>query len=192
MSDALTRLSAAFRMLPSVGLKSATRYAYKIIEMPQESVDEFVSAIIEAKQTIHFCSECGDYTDLDVCLRCQTADKSTICVVRDPRDISAIEKTGSYHGLYHALHGTLDFQKGITAERLRIKELISRLTDVQEVIIATNPDISGELTAAYVAQIVKSLGIKVTRLAHGIPMGGEVEYADEVTLTRALNDRKEI
>jgi recombination protein RecR len=112
--------------------------------------------------------------------------------VRDPKDISAFERIGDYNGLYHALHGTLDFQKGINAEHLRIRELISRLNGVREVIVATNPDIGGELTATYLAQIIKPLGIKVTRLAHGIPMGGEIEYADELTLKRALSDRKEI
>ncbi|MDR0752477.1 MAG: recombination mediator RecR [Christensenellaceae bacterium] len=192
MSDALARLTAAFRKLPSVGLKTATRYAYKIIEMSTPEVVEFTSAMLDAKNTIHFCKECGDYTELEICERCVKADKSTICVVRDPRDISAFEKMGTYDGLYHALHGTLDFQKGITPEHIRIKELIQRLKSVNEVIIATNPDIGGELTAAYLAQLIKPLGIKVTRLAHGIPMGGEVEYADEITLSRALNDRKEM
>ncbi|MDR0696614.1 MAG: recombination mediator RecR [Christensenellaceae bacterium] len=192
MSDALVRLIASFRKLPSVGLKTAMRYAYKIVEMSTPEVHEFIAAINEAKNTIHFCKECGNYTELDVCERCQTAEKHTICVVKDPRDISAFEKMGTYNGLYHALHGTLDFQKGITAEQIRVKELIQRLTNVSEVIVATNPDIGGELTAAYLAQLIKPLGIKVTRLAHGIPMGGEVEYADELTLSRALSDRKEM
>lgn len=190
--ESLSRLIAEFRKLPAVGQKTATRYAYSVIEMTDGEAAEFIEAIKTAKETIHFCRECGDYTDLDVCERCQTADKSTICVVKEPRDITALEKTGAYDGLYHALHGSLDFQKGITAEKLRIKELISRLGGVKEVIIATNPDISGEMTAVYLSQIIKPLGIKVTRLAHGIPMGSEIEYADEVTLSRALADRREL
>ncbi|MFA5449681.1 MAG: recombination mediator RecR [Clostridia bacterium] len=190
--ESLSRLIAAFRKLPAVGQKTAARYAYALIDMSEGEVEQFITAIQNAKSTIGFCKECGDYTDLEICARCQTADKSIICVVKEPRDILAFEKMGTYQGLYHALHGTLDFQKGIDAEKLRIKELISRLNGVKEVIIATNPDISGEMTAVYLSQIIKPLGIKVTRLAHGIPMGSEIEYADEVTLSRALTDRREM
>lgn len=190
--EALSRLIAEFRKLPSVGQKTAVRYAYSVIDMTDGEAAEFVCAIKTAKETIHFCAECGDYTDLDVCERCRTADKSVICVVKEPRDILAFEKTGTYNGLYHVLHGSLDFQKGIGAEDIRIKELIKRLNGVKEVIVATNPDISGEMTAVYLAQIIKPMGIKVTRLAHGIPMGSEIEYADEFTLTRALSDRREM
>ena len=149
-------------------------------------------AIQEAKENIRFCSECGNYTDKEVCERCLTADKTVICVVEEPRDIQAFEKMGTYNGLYHVLHGALDFQKGVGAEQIRIKELLSRLDGVKEVILATNPDVSGEMTATYLAQLLKPLGIKVTRLASGIPMGSEIEYADEMTLSRALADRKEI
>lgn len=188
--EALSRLIANLRKLPAVGQKSATRYAYGIIDMSQTEVDELVCAILNAKETIKFCTKCGNYTDLDVCEHCLTADKSTICVVKEPRDIIAFEKMGSYGGLYHVLGGTLDFQKGITSERLRIKELLLRLDGVQEVIIALDPDVSGEMTAVYLAQLLKPLGVKATRLAHGIPMGSEIEYADEMTLSRALADRK--
>lgn len=188
--EALSRLIAQLRKLPAVGLKTATRYAFHLIDMSEEEVEEFVEAIQEAKETIHFCSECGNYTDKEICERCENADKSVICVVEEPRDIQAFEKMGTYNGLYHVLHGALDFQKGIGAEQIRIKELLTRLNGVEEVILATNPDVSGEMTATYLAQLLKPLGIRVTRLASGIPMGSEIEYADEMTLSRALNDRK--
>lgn len=191
--EALSRLIAEFRKLPSVGLKTATRYAYAVIEKSPEEAEDFISAITEAKTKIHFCSLCGDYTDGEICERCQTAvDKSTICVVKEPRDIQAFEKLGTYNGLFHALHGSLDFKKGIGADNIRIKELLRRLDGVKEVIIATNPDISGEITANYLSQLIKPLGIKVTRLAHGIPVGSEIEYADELTLSQALSDRREV
>ena len=190
--EALSKLIAAFRKLPAVGLKTATRYAFHLIDMKDEDVADFIEAIQEAKDTIHFCEECGNYTDQEVCERCKNADKTTICVVEQPRDIQAFEKMGTYNGLYHVLHGALDFQKGIGADQIRIKELLTRLNGVQEVILATNPDVSGEMTATYLAQLLKPLGVKVTRLASGIPMGSEIEYADEMTLSRALNDRKEI
>lgn len=190
--ESLSKLIAQFRKLPAVGLKTATRYAFHLIDMKDEDVADFIDAIQEAKENIRFCSECGNYTDKEVCERCLTADKTVICVVEEPRDIQAFEKMGTYNGLYHVLHGALDFQKGVGAEQIRIKELLSRLDGVKEVILATNPDVSGEMTATYLAQLLKPLGIKVTRLASGIPMGSEIEYADEMTLSRALADRKEI
>ncbi len=190
--ESLQRLIAEFRKLPAVGLKTATRYAFAVIDMSEGEADEFIDAIRTAKDSIHFCSQCGNYTDQEVCEHCLTADKSVICVVEEPRDIQAFEKLGTYNGLYHVLHGALDFQKGIGADRIRIKELLARLDGVKEVIIATNPDVSGEMTATYIAQLLKPLGITVTRLAHGIPMGSEIEYADEMTLSRALADRKPI
>lgn len=188
--EALQRLIAEFRKLPAVGLKTATRYAFAVIDMSEGEADDFATAIRQAKEEIHFCSLCGNYTDQEVCEHCQAADKSVICVVEEPRDIQAFEKLGTYNGLYHVLHGALDFQKGIGADRIRIKELLSRLDGVKEVIIATNPDVSGEMTATYLAQLLKPLGVTVTRLAHGIPMGSEIEYADEMTLGKALADRK--
>lgn len=188
--EALQRLIAEFRKLPAVGLKTATRYAFAVIDMSEGEADDFATAIRQAKEEIHFCSLCGNYTDQEVCEHCQVADKSVICVVEEPRDIQAFEKLGTYNGLYHVLHGALDFQKGIGADRIRIKELLSRLDGVKEVIIATNPDVSGEMTATYLAQLLKPLGVTVTRLAHGIPMGSEIEYADEMTLGKALADRK--
>ncbi len=189
--EALSALIAEFRKLPAVGLKTATRYAYSIIDMSDDEAMEFADAVRRAKAEIHFCGECGNYTDRDVCERCLTADKRVICVVAEPRDIQAFEKLGTYE-VYHVLHGTLDFQKGIGAEQIRLKELLERLDGVEEVIVATNPDVSGEMTAAYIARLIKPLGIKVTRLAHGIPIGSEIEYTDEMTLGKALSDRKEI
>lgn len=192
MPEALSRLVAEFRKLPAVGLKTASRYAYSILEMSEADAEDFANAVIEARRKIHICKLCGDYTEGEICQRCQTADKSTILVVGEPKDIRAIEKLGTYNGLYHALHGLLDFRKGVGAENIRIKELLERLNSVKEVILATNPDISGEMTANYLAGLIKPMGIKVTRLAHGIPMGSEIEYADEMTLERALDDRKEL
>lgn len=192
MPEALSRLVAEFRKLPAVGLKTASRYAYSILEMSEADAEDFANAVIEARRKIHICKLCGDYTEGEICQRCKTADKSTILVVGEPKDIRAIEKLGTYNGLYHALHGLLDFRKGVGAENIRIKELLERLNGVKEVILATNPDISGEMTANYLAGLIKPMGIKVTRLAHGIPMGSEIEYADEMTLERALDDRKEL
>ncbi|NLL56431.1 MAG: recombination protein RecR [Clostridiales bacterium] len=186
----LSRLIAKFKSLPGVGIKTATRYAYNIIEGSKENAQEFASAILDAVNSIHFCSVCGNFTDIDVCSICQERDKTTICVVSDPKDINAFEKMGEYKGVYHCLHGTIDFQKGRGVDDIRIKELMSRLTGVKEVIIATNADISGELTASYLANQIKPLGIKVSRLAYGISLGSEIEYADELTLQRALQDRK--
>lgn len=192
LPEALSRLIAEFRNLPAVGLKTATRYAYKIIDMSEDELESFIDALKSAKEKIHFCAKCGNYSETDICERCETADQTIICVVKEPKDIVAFEKTGAFDGLYHVLHGTLDFQKGIGAENIRIKELLSRLVNVKEVIVATNSDISGEMTAVYLANIIKALDIKVTRLAHGLPMGSEIEYADEVTLSKALLDRKEM
>jgi recombination protein RecR len=191
-AEILRRLAASFKKLPAVGQKNAMRYAYAVIDMDTEDFNGFIEVLKTARETVKFCKECGDYTDTDVCEYCQTADKETICVVKEPRDIAAIQKTGNYHGLFHTLHGALDFQKGVGVEDIRIKELIPRLQGVKEVIIATNPDISGEMTATYLAGLLKPLGIKVTRPASGIPMGCEIEYADELTLSKAFQDRKEV
>lgn len=190
--EALSRLIANLRKLPAVGQKTAARYAYSILDMSESEVEEFIDAVKCAKDTVHFCSLCGNYTDMEVCGHCLDADKSTICVVKEPRDILAFEKMGGYNGLYHVLGGTLDFQKGITGDNLRIKEIISRLDGVQEVIVALDSDVGGEMTAVYLARLLKPLGVNVTRLAHGIPMGSGIEYADEVTLARALADRKSL
>ena len=192
MTDSMSRLVACFRRLPGVGTKTAVRYAYSIIENDEEFANEFSSAVTDAKKNIHFCAECGNYTEDEVCEFCRTRNKKVICVVAQPKDIAPFEKTGSFDGVYHVLHGTIDFRNGVGVDDIRIKELLARLVGVEEVIIATNPDVSGELTASYLAGQIKPLGIKVTRLAYGISVGSEIEYADEITLQRALSDRKEL
>ena len=190
-TESLNKLIACFRTLPGVGTKTAIRYAYKIIESSLDDVEKFSNALLNAKRSIKFCSVCGNYTEHETCDFCRNRNKKTICVVAQPKDIDAFEKMGTYTGVYHVLHGVLDFQNGIDADKIRIRELLMRLNgDVEEVIIATNPDVCGELTGAYLAKIIKPLGIKVTRLAYGISIGSEIEYADEVTLKRALDDRK--
>ncbi len=190
--ESLDNLVAQFTKLPSVGSKTAQRYAYSIINMSEEDVNLFAQSLIDAKKKIHYCKTCGNYTDKDECEICATRDKSIICVVKDPKDISAFEKTREYKGVYHVLHGTLNPLAGIGPDDIHIKELIKRLDGVKEVIVATNPDVDGEVTAAYIAKLIKPLGVKVTRLASGVSMGSDIEYTDEVTLTRALQDRKEI
>lgn len=187
----MARLVAQFGKLPGVGAKTAQRYAYKLINMSEEEVEEFAKAMIETKKSVHYCSVCGNYTEDDVCDICKTRDKSIICVVKEPKDIVAFEKIKDYNGVYHVLQGTLNPMQGIGVDDIRIKDLMSRLVGVKEVIMATNPDIDGEATATYIARLIKPMGIKVTRLASGISMGSDIEYADEVSLSRALADRKE-
>jgi len=189
-SESLSNLIAKFRTLPGVGIKTATRYAFGIIEKDETYAEEFAEAILNAKRNVRFCKECGNYTEGEICEICATRDKSVICVVAEPKDIAPFEKMGDFKGVYHVLHGVIDFQKGIGVEDIRIKELLARLTGVKEVIVATNPDIGGELTATYIANLIKPLGITVSRLAYGISVGSEIEYADELTLQRALKDRK--
>lgn len=190
--DSLQKLIAEFTKLPSVGRKTAQRFAYSVLNMSDEDVRRFADALIDAKKNIDFCSLCGNYTDKEICSICSERDRSVICVVAFPRDINAIEKSKQFKGVYHVLKGTISPLDGIGPDNLRIKELLSRLDGVKEIIVATNPDVSGEATALYISKLVKPLGIKVTRLAHGIPIGGDIEYTDEVTLARALDDRKEI
>lgn len=188
----IDKLIEAFRKLPGVGEKTASRYAYKIIDMRTDEAEAFAQAVINAKRDVHFCSVCGGYSENDVCDVCNSRDRTTICVVKDPRDMLALEKIGGYNGVYHVLHGTLDAVKGIGQDDIRIKELLVRLDGVKEVILATNSDISGEFTAGFIANKIKPLGITVTRLAQGIPMGSEIEYADELTLLRAFGMRTKI
>lgn len=187
----LARLVAQFSKLPGVGAKTAQRYAYKIINMTDEEVGDFAKALVETKSSIHYCSVCGNYTDGDICDICATRDKSVICVVKEPKDVMAFEKIKDYNGVYHVLQGTLNPMQGIGVDDIRIKELMGRLVGVKEVIMATNPDIDGEATATYIARLIKPMGIKVTRLASGISIGSDIEYADEMSLSKALADRKE-
>lgn len=192
----LTELINQFSRLPGIGKKTAQRLAYSILEQPPERAKQFAEALINAREKIHFCSLCQSLTDLDVCQICsdERRDKSVICVVEDPRDVMAFERTREYSGVYHVLHGVISPLDNIGPDKLRIKELMSRLSDgaVKEIIMATNPTVEGEATASYISRLVKPMGIKVTRLAYGIPVGGDLEYADEYTLARALEGRNEI
>ena len=192
----LTRLSEEFSKLPNIGRKTAQRLAYYMISAPKENVQSFVDALLDAREKIRYCDICCNFTDEPICSICRSVkrDASTICVVESPKDVAAIEKTREYNGMYHVLHGLISPMDGIGPENLKIKELLKRTQngEVKEVIMATNPTVEGETTSMYVSKLLKPLGIKVTRLAFGIPVGGELEYADEVTLYRALEGRSEI
>ncbi|MBE6810039.1 MAG: recombination protein RecR [Ruminococcaceae bacterium] len=192
----LTELINQFSRLPGIGKKTAQRLAYSILEQPPERAKQFADALINAREKIHFCSVCQSLTDLEVCQICSDVrrDKSIICVVEDPRDVMAFERTREFSGVYHVLHGVISPLDNIGPDKLRIKELMARLSDgeIKEIIMATNPTVEGEATASYISRLVKPMGIKVTRLAYGIPVGGDLEYADEYTLARALEGRNEI
>ncbi len=192
----LTELIAQFERLPGIGRKTAQRLAYSILEQPPERAEKFAEALVNARRKIHFCKVCQALTDMDTCAICADTerDHSVICVVAEPKDVMAFERTREYNGTYHVLHGVISPLDGIGPEQLRIKELMTRLSDsgVTEIIMATNPTVEGEATASYLSRLIKPLGIKVTRLAYGIPVGGDLEYADEYTLARALEGRNEI
>lgn len=191
-TDSLERLIYAFSKLPGVGRKTAERYAYRILDLPIEDVELFSKSLLEVKNNVKFCEICGNFTEENICSICKTRQSDIICVVKEPKDIIAIEKAKNVNYLYHVLHGTISPMENRGPNDIRIKELLPRVNNVKEVIIATNPDIEGEVTANYIAKILKPLGVKVTRLATGIQMGSDLQYADEVTLTKALEDRKEI
>lgn len=192
----LSKLIEQFERLPGIGRKTAQRLAFYVLNLPEEQAKEFSQAILDAKKSMHYCSVCQNLTDLEICPICSSPvrNKSLICVVEDPRDVVAFEKTHDYDGLYHVLHGVISPMDGIGPEHLKIKELLKRVGDgtVTEVIMATNPDVEGEATAMYVSRLLKPLGVRVSRIAYGIPVGGDLEYADEVTLSRALEGRSEI
>lgn len=190
--DSIVKLINKFSSLPGVGLKTAQRFAYSVIDMSESDVDDFCEALKAVKTKVRLCTECGNFTESEVCEICSRRDKSTICVVAYPKDVLAIDKSGSYKGVYHVLHGTLSPLEGRGPDQLNIKSLLRRLDGVKEVIMATNPDVEGEATAAYLARLIKPLGIKVTRLAQGISIGSDIEYSDEVTLDRAMGFRTEI
>lgn len=190
--EPLARLIGELSKLPSVGEKTAARYAYAIMNYSDEEISALIDAIKEVKEKVHFCSVCGNYTDGDVCEICATRDKSVICVVKEPRDITALEKVKDFKGVYHVLNGVISPMERIGPNDIRIKELLARLDGVKEVILATNPDVEGEATAMYIARLIKPLGIKVTRIARGLPEGSVIEYADESTLARALASRIEL
>ncbi len=192
----LNELIAQFERLPGIGKKTAQRLSYNILEQPPEFAERFAAAVLNARKKIHFCGVCQALTDEDVCSICRDGgrDKSVICVVAEPKDVMAFERTREYNGLYHVLHGVISPLDGITPDKLRIKELMARLAsgEVKEIIMATNPTVEGEATASYLSRMIKPMGVRVTRLAYGIPVGGDLEYADEFTLARALEGRNEI
>lgn len=188
----LENLIQKFTKLPGVGKKTAARYAYAILAMTDEDSNSFIDAIREVKEKVHFCKVCGNYTDGDVCEICSSRDNSIVCVVSEPKEVTAMEKIKDYNGVYHVLHGLLNPMAGVGPEDLNIKALLDRISGVKEVIVATASTIEGDATALYLSRLLKPLGVKVTRIARGLPAGSELEYADELTLSRALTDRKEI
>lgn len=192
----IARLIEEFSKLPGIGRKTAQRLAFHVLNMKETDAMNLSEAILYAKKSTKYCSECANITDIDPCSICRNEqrDKSVICVVEDPRDVIAMEKTREFKGVYHVLHGAISPMEGIGPGDIRIKELLVRLqkNEVSEVILATNPTIEGEATSMYISKLIKPSGIKVTRIAHGIPVGGDLEYADEVTLSKALEGRREL
>ena len=189
--EPIGRLINEFSKLPGVGKKTAQRYAYRIINMSESDARAFADAIVNVKRKVRYCKVCGNFTEEDVCEVCRTRDKGIICVVKEPKDVAAIEKLHEFKGVYHVLHGVIDPMEGVGPNDIRIKELLARIGEgeVKEVIVATNPDVSGDATAMYLARLIKPLGVTVTRLAHGIPVGSDIEYTDDDTLTRAFVER---
>lgn len=192
----LARLIEAFEKLPGIGHKTAQRLAFYMLNAPKSEAEEFAAALVEAKEKIHYCSVCQNLTDDKICEICASPkrDRTVICVVEGVRDLLAMERTQEYHGLYHVLHGALSPLDGIGPDDLKIKELLLRLSKepVEELIMATNSNVEGEATAMYLCKLVQPFGIKVTKIAHGIPVGGDLEYADEMTLAMALEGRREM
>ena len=195
-SPSIEKLIQSFEKLPSIGNKTAARLAFYILNASEEDTNDFISSIVNAKKNLKYCSKCYNISDTDPCPICSNPkrDQSEICVVEDVRDIVAMEKTHEFRGVYHVLHGSISPMNGVGPDDIKIKELLARLMDgqVKEVILATNPRVEGEATAMYLSKLIKPLGIKVTRIAHGIPVGGDLEYTDEITLTKALEGRREI
>ena len=192
----LAQLIEQFRALPGVGTKTATRLAYHVLDMDMTRARRLANAIVEAKEKIGFCSTCFNLTDSDPCAICSAERRNhgVICVVEQPPDVAAMERMNDYDGVYHVLHGALSPLEGIGPNDIRIRELVTRAgaSEVQEVIVATNPNVEGEATAMYIAKLLKPMGVRVTRMAHGLPVGGDLAYADEVTLSRAMENRREI
>jgi recombination protein RecR len=192
--DPLAELVTALQRLPGIGARSAQRLAYFILKTPREEIDQLASAMLSVKDRVTYCSACSNITDVDPCGYCTDADRDgrQICVVEQPENVAAIEKTRGYRGRYHVLMGAIAPLQGIGPDDLKIKGLLGRLEGVEEVILATNPTVEGEATALYLGKLLKPLGIKLTRIAQGVPMGGDLEYADQVTLARALAGRREL
>ncbi|URZ02661.1 recombination mediator RecR [Clostridium felsineum] len=192
---AIEKLIEEFAKLPGIGYKTAQRLTMHVLNLPKEEVEGFADALKKARGTIKYCSVCGNYTDTDPCAICSNPnrDKSIVCVVEEPKDIISMEKVREFNGVYHVLHGVISPMLGKGPDSIKLRELVSRMNGtVKEVIVATNPNVDGEATAMYISKILKPLGVKVTRIAHGIPVGGDLEYADEVTLAKALEGRREI
>lgn len=194
ISAPLALAAEQFAKLPGIGIKTAQRLAYYVLNLPEEEVTEFAQGILTARRGVQLCRCCQNFTDREICSICadDERDKSVICVVESPKDVSAFERSGGYYGVYHVLHGLLSPMDGVSAEDLKIKELMSRLSDATEVIMATNPTVEGEATAMYLSRLIKPMGIKVTRLAYGLPAGSALEFADDVTLAKALENRNEL
>lgn len=194
--EPISKLIDSFMKLPGIGPKTAVRLAFFVLSMKEDVVLDFAKALVNAKRNLTYCSNCGHITDRDTCYICEDErrDKTVICVLQDPKDVIAMEKMKEYNGLYHVLHGAISPMDGIGPEDIKIPELLKRLQDdtVQEIILATNPNIEGEATAMYISRLLKPTGIKITRIAHGLPVGGDLEYADEVTLSKALEGRREL
>jgi recombination protein RecR len=194
--EALAKLIDAFTRLPGIGPKTAGRLAFHVLRMKEEDVTDFAKALVNVKRNLHYCSICCNITDIDPCRICmdKSRDPSIICVIQEPKDLVAMERTREFRGYYHVLHGAISPMEGIGPDEIYVAELLKRLGDetVQELIMATNPNIEGEATAMYLSRLIKPIGIKVTRIAHGLPVGGDMEYADEVTLTKALEGRREL
>lgn len=194
--ESLRVLAEQFARLEGVGKKTAYRMAYSILDLDVDDVHQFARAIVEAKEKIHFCPICQNLTDRAICPICQdeTRDRSTVCVVNDARTVLAMEKVREYHGVYHVLHGQISPMNGVTPDQLKIKELLARVGEgeIVEVIVATDPTVEGEATAMYLSKLLRPLGVRVTRLAYGVPVGADLEYADEITLFRALEGRRDV
>ena len=195
-SPSIEKLIESFEKLPSIGHKTATRLAFYMLDLDEKDTMDFINSIVDAKTKLKFCSKCFNISDTDPCIICSNPkrDQSIICVVEDVRDIVAMERTHEFNGVYHVLHGTISPMNGIGPEDIKIKELLNRISEgnIKEVIIATNPRVEGEATSMYISKLLKPFGVKVTRIAHGIPVGGDLEYTDEVTLTKALEGRREL
>lgn len=193
-SESIERMIEILSSLPSIGRKSAQRLTYFLLKQPGDFIDRFAKSLLEIKEKVKYCSQCFNYTEVDPCPICSSErrDKKTICVVEAPSDVIAIEKTGEYKGLYHVLHGVINPLEGITQNDIKIKELMERVNSVEEVIIALNPSIEGEVTTQYIAKLLMPLGIKTTRIARGMPVGAELEFVDDATITRAIEGRVEV
>ena len=195
-SPSIEKLIENFEKLPSIGHKTAARLAFYMLDLNKESTDEFINSIIDAKKNLKYCNVCYNISDTNPCQICNSPkrDKESICVVEDVRDVIAMERTHEFKGTYHVLHGSISPMHGIGPDGIKIKELLKRVEKekTKEVIVATNPRVEGEATAIYISKLIKPLGVKVTRIAHGIPVGGDLEYTDEVTLSKALEGRREL